>query len=71
MTTSSKIQFVTNEFSGNRVLITGGTKGAGKAIADRFTAWVQYDVIVIRAISTRFGNSVPAPRYGIGLPRSA
>ena len=34
MTTSSKIQFVTNEFIGNRVLITGGTKGAGKAIAD-------------------------------------
>ena len=38
MTTSSKIQFVTNEFIGNRVLITGGTKGAGKAIADRFAA---------------------------------
>jgi NAD(P)-dependent dehydrogenase (short-subunit alcohol dehydrogenase family) len=36
MTTSSKTQFVTNEFIGNRVLITGGTKGAGKAIADRF-----------------------------------
>jgi len=38
MTTSSKIQFVTNEFIGTRVLITGGTKGAGKAIADRFAA---------------------------------
>jgi len=38
MTTSSKIRSVTNEFIGNRVLITGGTKGTGKAIADRFAA---------------------------------
>ena len=36
MTTSSNIRFDANEFSGKRVLVTGGTKGAGKAIAARF-----------------------------------
>ncbi|HMF47973.1 MAG TPA: SDR family NAD(P)-dependent oxidoreductase, partial [Candidatus Saccharimonadales bacterium] len=36
MTTSSKSIPDPNEFNGKLVLVTGGTKGAGKAIAERF-----------------------------------
>jgi len=36
MTKSSKYAPDPNEFENKRVLVTGGTKGAGKAIADRF-----------------------------------
>jgi short-subunit dehydrogenase len=32
--------------------------------------WTRFEA-ARRAISQRFGNSAPAPRYGIGLPRSA
>src|SRR5258706_3756481 len=36
MTTSTQTTLGIGEFRGKRVLVTGGTKGAGKAIADRF-----------------------------------
>jgi NAD(P)-dependent dehydrogenase (short-subunit alcohol dehydrogenase family) len=36
MNASTRLTPDTNEFSGKRVLVTGGTKGAGKAIVSRF-----------------------------------
>lgn len=36
MNTSVEIPFETNEFKGKRILVTGGTKGMGEAIVNRF-----------------------------------
>src|SRR5438552_15839122 len=37
MSTSSDIPFDTNEFTGKRILVTGGTKGMGEAIVKRLS----------------------------------
>jgi len=41
-----------NEFTGKRVLVTGGTKGAGKAIADRFQQGGATVIITARSAPT-------------------
>src|ERR1700745_3482205 len=41
-----------DEFSGRRVLVTGGTKGAGKAIADRFENGGATVIITARSAPT-------------------
>jgi len=52
MTTSSKTPLDANEFAGKRVLVTGGTKGAGKAIADRFQQGGATVIITARSAPT-------------------
>ncbi len=37
MIMSTKFPFIADEFSGKRVLVTGGTAGMGKAIVSRLT----------------------------------
>jgi NAD(P)-dependent dehydrogenase (short-subunit alcohol dehydrogenase family) len=56
MATSSTIP-ATDEFRGKRILVTGGTKGAGKAIADRFSRGGGSVVITARsAPEAKAGN---------------
>src|SRR3989449_11125777 len=41
-----------NEFTGKRILVTGGTKGAGKAVADRFNRGGATVIITARSAPT-------------------
>src|SRR5712675_1457098 len=47
----------TNEFTGKRLLVTGGTKGAGKAIADRFQRGGATVIITARSAPTEKTDS--------------
>jgi NAD(P)-dependent dehydrogenase (short-subunit alcohol dehydrogenase family) len=50
MSSSIKINFDTTEFSDKRVLVTGGTKGAGNAIAGRFLQGGATVIVAARSV---------------------
>src|SRR5882724_2855973 len=50
---TSTVSSHANEFAGKRVLVTGGTKGAGKAIADRFRLGGATVIITARSAPTQ------------------
>ena len=51
------IPYDANEFAGKRILVTGGTKGAGKAIADRFQRGGATVIITARSAPTEKTDS--------------
>src|SRR6266853_4630542 len=56
-TSSYSSSFDAKEFIGKRVLVTGGTKGAGKAIADRFQQGGATVIITARSAPTEKTDS--------------
>src|SRR5438132_6750249 len=60
MTASSKSTPDPNEFNGKRVLVTGGTKGAGKAIAERFQRGGATVIITARSAPEEKTNFIQA-----------
>jgi NAD(P)-dependent dehydrogenase (short-subunit alcohol dehydrogenase family) len=63
MTTSSDIPFDANEFTGKRVLVTGGTKGMGEAIVKRLSRAGATVITTARRIDSIASRSLTlAPR---------
>ncbi len=54
--TESKVPYDAEEFTGKRILVTGGTKGAGKAIAGRFQRGGATVVVTARSEPGEKGN---------------
>jgi NAD(P)-dependent dehydrogenase (short-subunit alcohol dehydrogenase family) len=57
---TSNVSYDVNEFTGKRVLVTGGTKGAGKAIAERFQRGGATVIITARSAPEGKANFIQA-----------
>lgn len=60
--------FITDEFKGMRVLITGGTKGVGAAIAERFKVSGALVATTARAAPTEIDASILFIEADLGTP---